>query len=393
MMSKFQWNIRVLSVTDFFAALIFHIPVWVAFELQYISLGQLAVIEAIIQGSQLLFELPTGALADLWGKRMTVVIGRALMAIGLLFYARSRTFPDFVVAALFFGISDAFVSGAKDALIYDTLKEEGKEHLFPRVLSRGSFIFQSGLAIATLTGGFLSLWGYTAAIYASAIAFFVSTVGSLLYKEPVVDTEKFTLRSYVRQTRMGFKEIFKTQYVGYVSLFYILVGGVTWAAMMIFNTSLLTTVGYSTLEIGIVVAIIRVINGFILFRALHLETVITKSRVYVMVPLFMILCYLPGIFLSKEAVVVAVAISIFLSASRWVILGGYVNEHYESKNRATALSTLSMAVSICVVLLALVSGPVMNAFGGVKAMFTLLGLVSLFVVLPLGFRIRRRYHS
>jgi hypothetical protein len=76
-----------------------------------------------------------------------------------------------------------------------------------------------------------------------------------------------------------------------------------------------------------------------------------------------------------------------------VILGSYVNEHYDSKNRATALSTLSMLVSLAVVGFALISSPVMQLFGGVKAMFTLLGFVSLLLVLPLGLRIRSRYHA
>ena len=70
-----------------------------------------------------------------------------------------------------------------------------------------------------------------------------------------------------------------------------------------------------------------------------------------------------------------------------------MNEHYESRHRATALSTLSMLVSLGVVILAVISGPIMNTFGGVKAMYTVLGIVSLLVVLPLGVQIQRRYHT
>ena len=107
----------------------------------------------------------------------------------------------------------------------------------------------------------------------------------------------------------------------------------------------------------------------------------------------MLLCYLPGIWLTKELAIFAVAGSIFASSARWVILGGYVNEHYDSKNRATALSTLSLLVDFAVVGFALVSSPIMQYFGDVKAVYTLLGICTALTILPLGIRIRRRYHQ
>lgn len=385
-------NVRVHYLHHFFRGLIFHMPVWVAFELQFISLAELAVIEAIIQGSQLISELPTGAIADLLGKRASVLIGGVLRVLGLIIFVRATSFPAFVLYALVIGIGDSFISGAYDALVYDSLKQDGKEKQYPRVASKANLIFQVSFAAAILAGGVLSLWGYKAAIWAAVLANITSLVTMALFREPRIDTVTFTIKSYLRQFKAGFREIFKNRYVRDISLFYIGVGGVTWSATMIYNTSLLTTIGYTTFEIGIIVAVIRIINSSILFKALGISSLITKRRAYLLFPILMILCYLPGIVLNKQAAIAAVAISIFLSTSRWVLLGSYVNEHYESRNRATAISTLSMAIAFAVVATALVSGPVMTYLGGVKTMFTFLGLISLITVLPLGIRIRSRYH-
>ncbi len=386
-------NEKTYYVSEFFAGLIFHMPVWVAFELQFITLSELAIIEAIMQGAQLLAELPTGAIADLLGKRASVIIGRIIEIISLLMYASSTHFAAFVWYAIAAGIGGSFVSGAKDALIYDSLKQDNRHHLYPKIASKASLIFQLSFAGAILLGGILSLWGYTMAIYAAVIADTLALIASFWFQEPTVDTEKFTLPRYVKQLSQGFTELFKSPYVRDISLFYIGVGGITWSAMMIFNTSLLTTIGYTTFQIGIIVAAIRIFNSSILFGALHLKTIITKRRAYLLFPVIMLLCYLPGFLLTKELAVIAVAGSIFASSARWVILGSYVNEHYDSKNRATALSTLSMLVSFAVVGLALISSPVMQIFGGVKAMYTLLGVVAALLVLPLGLRIRSRYHT
>ncbi len=386
-------NEKVYFISECFNGLIFHMPVWVAFELQYITLAQIALIEAIVQGTQLLSELPTGAVADLLGKRASVIIGRIIVLISIVMYASSQSFGDFILYAIIAGIGDSFISGAKEALIYDSLKQDGREEQYPKVASKASLIFQLSFAAAILAGGILSLWGYQAAIYASAAAYAIALILSFWFKEPSVDTDKFTLVRYIRQFRRGFQEIFKTPYIRDISLFYVGVGGITWSAMMIYNTSLLTTIGYSAFYIGIIVASIRLFNSSVLFGALHLKTIVTKRRAYLFFPIAMMLCYLPGIFLTKELAVVAVAISIFASSARWVILGGYVNEHYESKNRATAISTLSMLVSFAVVGFALISTPVMEYFGGVKAMYTVLGITTALTVLPLGLRIRRRYHT
>lgn len=386
-------NTKLSYLTDFFRGMIFHMPVWVAYELQFITLPQLALIEAIMQGTQLISELPTGAVADLLGKKTSVIIGRIIGIVGLVMYATSTNFSMFVLYAIVSGFGESFVSGAYDALIYDSLKQDHKEHEYQKVASKSSMIFQLSFAGAILIGGLLSVWGYKAAIYASLAADSIALILSFLFREPYIDTEKFTLPRYIRQFNHGFRELFKTPYVRDISLFYIGVGGITWSAMMIFNTSLLTTIGYSTLEIGIIVAAIRLLNSSVLFGALNLKDVVTKKRVYLLFPAIMILCYLPGVLLTKQLAIVAVAGSIFASSARWVILGGYVNEHYESKNRATALSTLSMLVSFAVVGFAVASSSIMDLFGGVRAMYTTLGVVSLLFVLPLGLRIQRRYHA
>ena len=174
-------NEKVFYISEFFAGLIFHMPVWVAYELQFITLPQLAIIEAIMQGSQLIAELPTGAVADLLGKRTSVIIGRIIGIIGLLLYATSANFMAFVWYAVISGVSASFVSGAKDALLYDSLKQDNRHHLYQKIASKASLVFQLSFAAAILFGGILSLWSFKTVIYASIIAeFFVFVISFLV---------------------------------------------------------------------------------------------------------------------------------------------------------------------------------------------------------------------
>jgi MFS family permease len=380
-------NIKVHYTSNFVHSLLFLIPVWVAYELQYISLYQIPLIEAIIQGSQLFLELPTGALADLWGKRVTTILGYAIVTIGAILFALSRSYEAFILYALVAGLGSALVSGARDAWLYDSLKAANREEDYTKIASKGSLIQQFALAIATITGGILGTFNILYPIIATAIAAGVTTIIFLYAKEPSIDTEKFTFSNYLRQTKMGIKEITRSKHILAVSLFYIAVGGITWASMMVFNATLMTEIGFTALEFGITLASIRIINSFILFGALRFNKVFNQHSPFLFITAVMIVSYLPGIFLTKLLTVFAISGSIFSSTFRYVVLGKLVNQEYSSKNRATAISTLSMAVSIIVVMLTLISGPIMANFGGIQGMFTFMGILTLLFIFPLSLRL------
>ena len=387
----YKRNIRVFYITEIARSLLFYVPIWVAYELQYITLAQLPLIEAVMLGIQLVMELPTGAFADLVGKRWTVFLGYLFFVLGGVIYVQARSFPIFLIYALFFGFGDSLISGAKEALLYDTIKGVGKEEHYAKIHSKIAWIFQIGLAFSMVVGGVLGAISYEIAIWATIMMTAVSAVASLFFYEPIIDTEKFTLKRYVLQTKEGFREVLRTPYVKQISLFYILVGGVTWVCNLIFNMTILTQVGFTALELGIILAIIRIVNSTVLFRGLHIGTVFTKKRTFLLLPIILMICLLPGIVLTKWMAVIAVAGLLFGSSARWSILGKYTNAEFSSKNRATAISTLSMAIGIIYVIVALVSGPLMQWWGNAGIMYTLLGIFTMIFILPLGLSLRKNH--
>ena len=62
-------NMRVFYFVDTLRAMWFLTSVWVIYERQFLTLSQLTLIEAFIIGVTLLMQLPTGAFADLFGKK------------------------------------------------------------------------------------------------------------------------------------------------------------------------------------------------------------------------------------------------------------------------------------------------------------------------------------
>jgi MFS family permease len=389
--SIIRHNLPVFYLVDILRSLWFMTSIWVAYELKFLSLYQLTLIEAFILTVTLLMQLPTGAFADIFGKRKAMIAGFFFYAAAIAIYSFAHAFWMFIIYAIVFGLSEAFIDGTREALLYDTLKQERQEHTFAFISSKLSMIFQIALACATIIGGFMGAISYELAIRATGVAFLSAMIGSFLFSEPAVESEKFTLKNYINKTRQGVKELFRNSYIKKISLFYIIIGSLTWVSVITLGMILLTELKYSPTEIGITVAVARVFNSVILFRLIKTEGFFTKKRTFLLIPVILIVTYLPGIFLTKWFALIPVIGGMLISSARWNLLSRYTNAEFESKNRATAISALCMAVGIIYVVIIGFSGIIMQNFGGARMMYSLLGVIALFTALPLGIHLARHH--
>jgi hypothetical protein len=246
-------------------------------------------------------------------------------------------------------------------------------------------IFQTALAIGTLTGGYLyQIWNPLPYILTGGTDIFLIII---LFKmvEPRVDSEKFTPRSYLKKNVDGFSEIFKNHHVLFLSIFYITVGGITWTAQIFFNQTFASEIGMSVIEKSWFFAVIRMINSLTVYKLITLRLV-NKKRAFLIFPGVMMLAFLPGIFAQKMSGMMMVWLATLIGTARFTILDKYTNDEFESRHRATAISALSMLVSTIYIILMLFGGPIMERFSS-RFMFTILGLLTILFVLPVGVKL------
>jgi len=122
-------------------------------------------------------------------------------------------------------------------------------------------------------------------------------------------------------------------------------------------------------------------------RLIKNEKIFNHRNTFIFFPILMIMSMLPGVFLDGIWGIPTVAGVMMASTARWILLAKYTNEVYDSKYRATAISTLSMAIGLISVIVTSGSGPIMANYGGARTMFTLLGMVSAVTIIPLVTRI------
>jgi MFS family permease len=389
----YQHNLPVFYWVDILRALWFMSSIWVLFERQYLTLPQLTFVEATITGVTLLMQLPTGAFADLFGKKIAMVIGCLCYSLSIYIYSYSTTFSMFLVYAVAMGVAGSFIDGTREALLYDSLKQDNLEHQFSKASSKLSLIFQIALALSILIGGWIGSFSYMYAIWLTAFAMFAAALVSYFFVEPIIDTEKFTIQNFIHKTKCGMRELFKNSYTKKISLYYIVIGSLTWICVFSLNMILLTELKYSTSEIGIVVGIGRIVMSVLLFKLIHIGSFLTRKRIFTLLPIILICTYVPAIFMTKWWALVPVMGAILVSGARWNILAHYTNREFDSRNRATAISTLTMVIGIVYVCVMSVSGVIMEKFGGVRVIYSLLGLVTVCTALPLGMYLSRQHKS
>ncbi|UXA00622.1 MFS transporter [Vibrio splendidus] len=141
----------------------FYYPIFTLLYLDYgLTLSQFAMLNVVWAATIVLAEVPSGAFADTLGRKKLVVLSSIVMFIEIAMIALVPTgdanlvFIVFLVNRILSGLAMALASGADEALAYDTLKEQGNEELWPRVL-------QIQLRVASTVGIFVTLIG--AAMY------------------------------------------------------------------------------------------------------------------------------------------------------------------------------------------------------------------------------------
>ena len=243
------------------------------------------------------------------------------------------------------------------------------------------------MIIGTISGGFL----YTIATWLPFIICglfqFVNMLLSFFYFEPYIDSVKFTLRNYVNQIRLGVKELFKNPHSSLVSWYYIAVGGITWTCAMFFNSYMLVDLGFSNQMRGVIEGGLRLINILIINSIIKNEKIFTKKNSFLFFPIMMLVAFLPGRWLYGVIGIPFVAFSMISATARFIFLSKYTNEEYDSRYRATALSALSMFIGVIYVTIITLSGPIIANFGGMRTMYTLLGILTLIIVTPMAARI------
>lgn len=134
--------------------------IWVVYLIQErgLTLGEVLLFQAIHSAMVIASEVPTGMMADRWGRRLSVILGSAVAVSAMLTFGLSHSMALLLVSYALFAVADALFSGADSAILFATLKGLGRDVEFTRWQARAQVIGGGSQGVLTLIGALLVRW-------------------------------------------------------------------------------------------------------------------------------------------------------------------------------------------------------------------------------------------
>jgi MFS family permease len=174
-------NINGYYAFHLFVNVAFWLPIYAIFFLhQGLSYSALLLLYAVDNLLQTVIEIPSGVLADKWGRKPVLLLGALMQATGFLLIAFGGSIAWYIVAMALHGTALAFLSGSDAAFLYDSLVAAGRDKEFRRIEGRAYMFNLIGWGAGGLLGGLLAAKSlalpYILSGLASVLAFFVMAV-------------------------------------------------------------------------------------------------------------------------------------------------------------------------------------------------------------------------
>ena len=181
-------------------------PVVVLFyQSNNMGMHEIFVLKAIYSIAIVAMEIPSGWMADVWGRKKTLILGSILGSLGFLIYSFSYGFWAFAMAEIVLGIGHSFVSGADSAMLYDSLKAEQETPKYIREEGRITSVGNFAEAVAGIAGGFLAAISLRTPFYFQFVVAAIAIPAAFTMIEPKVHSKE-----HIHSIGLLFQNIRKT---------------------------------------------------------------------------------------------------------------------------------------------------------------------------------------
>lgn len=119
---------------------------------------ELVLVGSVLEGTILLFEVPTGLVADAVSRRLSVMVGLALTGMSFLVQGAFPIFGWIAFSQVIWGVGYTFTSGATTAWVVDEIGEARAAPLFLRETQLSNISSVAGILMAVIIGSLKLAW-------------------------------------------------------------------------------------------------------------------------------------------------------------------------------------------------------------------------------------------
>ncbi len=202
-------NIPKILLMNFHWMFLVIMPVIVPFlQLHGLDMQQVYLLQSVFAIGVFVLEVPSGYIADLFGRKKTLITGALFSGVAFTILAFSNTITGFIIFELCVAVAASLMSGTDVALIYDSLAVEKKSTISESaVLGKKIFFAQIGETVAALVGGAAAAYSVLLPAKINAVTAWIPLLIALTLTEP--PRTKLDTRRHLENFRHIYRALFR----------------------------------------------------------------------------------------------------------------------------------------------------------------------------------------
>ncbi|MBS3052622.1 MAG: MFS transporter [Candidatus Aenigmarchaeota archaeon] len=342
-------DIRKMYLFGFFRNFFLIGAISVPFFLEWGKLNytQMFILQSWFSFWLFILEIPTGAIADRFGRKTSIVLGGFIASVGIFIYSLVPNFMLFLIAEFLAALGGALISGADRALIYDKLKQMKQVKQAKYVFSNYTIANTLGVIVALPLGSYIAgsmIWAhpsnYSFVMAYNSIPLFFSSIVALFVKEPKKSTK--INENYFLIAKKGLEYFINHKILRTLALDLILISAMTFYIYWLYQP-LLKNVGVDVKYFGFVGAAFNIFEIILLRNLKFIEKHFNNRNIIFLTAAIPGLMYvLLGFFQNIILLIFGLLLIVGFKELRRPIFEHYINKLIPNKQRATILSSISM---------------------------------------------------
>ncbi len=359
--------------------------------LSFLEIGLLYSIREIII---YIFEIPSGVIADRYGKKTELVICFVFYILSFIVFFLGKDFYIYIIAIVLFGLGEAFRSGTHKAMIMTYLDRHKMEESKSKIYGKTRSYSLLGSMVASITG--IGLYFYFSSI---AWLFIIAIIPYILdmllimsypsYLNEKQDSE-FNFKAFIKENVNSVKYVLKDKH-----LLSLLIGSSTYMASFksvkdyiqpLIVSITLSVVIFTSLNaedntviyIGVIYAFIYLLSSFASLNSYKMSNYFSKDKVIgIMWLLSGILFLVLSLYINSLIILIFVFLSIYLFLNvRKPLMIEKIGNASDNNKRASVLSIESQFTSLMVAVFAPILGYVADVYS-IALMLFLVGVTMI----------------
>ena len=354
--NNFQRNIIKIYFFKFFVSFSLISGIITPFFLEWgqISLAKVLFIQSWFLVWVSVFEIPAGAIADYFGRKNALLFSSSFFIFSYIMLIIYPSFELFLLGEFVMAFAHALLSGTDDALIYESLQEQGKEKSSKKIFGHASSFNMIGILVGAPIGSILAhFFGFRLPVALMIVPYSAALIIALTLNERHIkkSKEEKSYKNYFYTLFRGFSLCIKNRAIMSLAFDMIITTSIGFFIVLLYQP-LIQKNGVNVFYFGIILSALIGLQVIIINSYTGLERFLKTKK-----QLIHLLSFFSGIFFIGAGTIhsallssVCVVIGGALILSRKPLFISYINKFSQSETRSISLSTVSMLEKLFIVL-------------------------------------------